>query len=249
MDDFLIGSYIKNTQIRPRSDIDIFVVLDSHYYTEQGMDTPRKVFGLLLRNLRKTYPNSKIRSDGQAVTIEQSGRFKIDVIPAYLTSSNAYIIPNQRGQTWIPCNPKSHVKYLTDWNQTLNGRLKPLIKMVKVWSKLHEVSIKSFHLELLVTEAFKSLTTGALNEICSNYPRALTHIFQQGCILIDNPFYDEMNERVDEYLNNGNLRTITWNKLQTATEISTRALHLQQLDRDMFALGQWRRLFKSYFPR
>lgn len=249
IDDFLIGSYVKNTQIKPRTDIDIFVVLDSSYWTDQGLDTPRKVFILLLRNLRKTYPSSKIRSDGQAITVQQSSGFKIDVIPAYATTSNTYIIPNQHGQTWIPCNPKNHIKYLTDWNQALSGKLKPLIKMVKCWSKVHEVPAKSFHIELLVVEAFKSLTPEAIKEVCSSYPRAITHIFQQACILIDDPFYDEVNERVDLYLDKGTLRTIIWRKLQVAAEYSTRAWHLQKLGRESAANSVWRKLFKYYCPR
>lgn len=249
IDDFLIGSYVKNTQIKPRTDIDIFVVLDSSYLTEKKIDTPRKIFVLLLRNLRKTYPSSNMRSDGQGITIQQSGGFKIDVIPAYTTESNTYIIPNQQGQTWTSCNPKIHIKYLTDWNEILSGKLKPLIKMVKCWSKVHEVPVKSFHIELLVVEAFKSLKPEAVQEICSSYPRAITHIFQQGCILIDNPFYDEVHERVDAYLDKGNLRTIIWKKLRVAAEYSTLAWHLQQMGREPAANNVWRRLFKHYFPK
>ena len=249
IDDYLIGSYVKNTQIKPRSDIDIFVVLDRSYWIDQGLDTPRKVFRLLLRNLRKTYPASKIRSVGQAITIQQSSGFKIDVIPAYAKDSSTYIIPNQHGQTWISCNPKIHIKYLTDWNQTLDGKLKPLIKMVKCWSKLHEVPFKSFHIELLVVEAFRSLTPEAIKDVCSSYPRAITHIFQQGCILIDDPFYDEMNERVDVYLDRGSLRTKIWRKLQIAAEYSTRAWHFQELGRELAANRAWRKLFKYYFPQ
>ena len=224
-------------------------MLNNSYWTDEKLDTPRKIFVLLLRNLRATYPTSKIRSDGQAVTIQQSGGFKIDVIPAYSIDSNTYMIPNQRGQTWIQCNPQTHISYLTDWNQTINGKLKPLIKMVKCWVKVHEVPIKSFHIELLVVEAFKLLTPNAINEISSSYPRAITHIFQQGCILIDEPFHDELNERVDMYLDKGNLRTVIWRKFQIAAEHSTRAWHLEKMGRNSAANSSWRKLFKFYFPK
>lgn len=249
VDDFLIGSYVKNTQIKPRTDIDVFFVLNSSYWTDDKLDTPRKVFMLLLRNLRTTYPASKIRSDGQAVTIQQSNGFKIDVIPAYSFNSNTYIIPNQHGQTWIQCNPLIHIGYLTDWNKQINGKLKPLIKMVKCWAKVNEVPIKSFHLELLVVEAFKMLTSNALNEVSSSLSRATTHIFQQGCTLIDKPFYDEVGERVDLYLDKGNLRTMIWKKFQIATEHSTRAWHLENKGKHMAANSSWRKLFKFYFPK
>jgi hypothetical protein len=227
-DDYLIGSYVKNTQIWPRTDIDIFMVLDNAYLTIRHEDTPRKVFGLFLRNLRRIYPKTTIRSDGQAVTIQQAGGFRIDVIPAYETASNTYIIPNQHGQTWIRCNPKVHISYLIEWNKALGGKLKPIIKMAKCWAKMNEVPIRSFHLELLVVEAFKPLTQDAIDDVCSSYSRAMTQVFQQGCILIDNPFYDEMHERVDEYLDTGNLRKVTWAKFQHAATTSTRALHIEK---------------------
>lgn len=248
-DDFLIGSYVKNTQIRPRSDIDIFVVLDNSYYIEQTLDTPRKVFSLLLRSLRKTYPLSKIRSDGEAITFQRSRGFNMDIIPSYATNSNEYIIPKQQGQTWISCNPKLHIEHLTHWNKTLNGALKPLIKMTKCWAKVNDVKIKSFHLELLIIEAFRSLSVESQLELCSSYPRAITHIFQQGCILIDEPFYDEVHKRVDTYLDKGNQRTITWNQFRVAADHSTRAWHLQKLKREPMANVYWRKIFKTYSPK
>jgi predicted nucleotidyltransferase len=246
-DDFLIGSYVKNTQIIPRSDIDIFIVLDNSYLVDQKLDTPRKVFRFLLKNLRQTYRLSILRSDGQAITIMQSRNFKIDVIPAYSINSNTYIIPNQHGQTWIQCNPRVHIEYLTNWNQSLGGKLKPLIKMVKCWSKIHQVPIKSFHLELLVVDAFKSISPEARAGLCSSYPRALTHIFQQGCLLIDEPFYDEVGERVDQYLEKGLLRQRVWVKLKEAAERSIIAWHFQKLGRNIRANKSWRILFGHYF--
>jgi hypothetical protein len=58
-----------------------------------------------------------------------------------------------------------------------------------------------------------------------------------------------MNERVDGYLDKGNLRTVVWKKLQTAAEYSTRAIHFQKSGKERFAIGVWRGLFKFYFPK
>src|SRR4051794_5820563 len=68
LDDFLTGSYMRNTMIAPLSgaDIDIFFALSSDYFKADGqqyiLDKVRDV-------LKKTYKTPQISRNGQAVTI------------------------------------------------------------------------------------------------------------------------------------------------------------------------------------
>lgn len=81
IDDFLTGSYMRNTMIAPldETDVDIFVVLDTQYYRRDGqafiLDKVKDV-------LKATYKTSQINRDGQAVTISFSD-FNVDVVPAF----------------------------------------------------------------------------------------------------------------------------------------------------------------------
>jgi len=64
VDDFLTGSYMRNTMIAPlnEADVDIFVVLDNQYYRRDGqafiLDKVKDV-------LKETYKTSQINRDGQ----------------------------------------------------------------------------------------------------------------------------------------------------------------------------------------
>jgi len=248
VEDFLIGSYVKQTQIRPTTDIDIFIVLDSSYWIDQEIQTPRKLFLLLLRNLRHTYPRTAIRKDGQAIKINFRDMFTVDVVPAFKSSEDSYIIPNQKTQSWISCNPKSHIDFLTDINNKMRMTLKPLIKMIKCWGVRHEVKIKSFHLELLVASSMLNASDNQRDQIITSYPFALLNFFHYAGHSIDEPIYDEVNERVDSYLDKGNLRLVLWQKLMHALHKAHQAWHSQKLNNQRRAIVIWKQLFGSYFP-
>ncbi len=248
IDDFLIGSYVKQTQIRPTTDIDIFVVLDSSYWTYQNIQTPRKLFILLSRNLRLTYPRTAIRRDGQAIKLDFRDRFTVDLVPAFKSSDNSYIIPDQKTQRWISCNPKEHINFLTDINNKMRMTLKPLIKMIKCWAMGHEVKIKSFHLELLVAYSMLNISDIERDKIVASYPFALLNFFHYAGHSIDEPIYDEVNERVDSYLDKGNLRLVLWRKLMHALQKAHQAWHFQKMNNPRRAIVHWKQLFGSYFP-
>ncbi len=248
IEDFLIGSYVKQTQIRPTTDIDIFVVLDSSYWTDQNIQTPRKLFTLLLRNLRLTYPRTAIRKDGQAIKLNFRDMFTVDLVPAFKSPDDSYIIPDQKTQSWISCNPKEHIKFLTGINNKMRMSLKPLIKMIKCWNMRHEVKIKSFHLELLVASSMLNTADIERDKIIASYPFALLNFFHYAGHSIDEPIYDEVNERVDSYLDKGNLRRIAWRKLMYALQKAHEAWYFQKRSNQVRAIASWKQLFGSYFP-
>src|SRR5690349_16114242 len=68
VDDFLTGSYKRNTMIAPlaEADVDIFMVLDSKYYEPNGQ---ANLLDRVKRVLKNTYKTPEISKNGQAVTI------------------------------------------------------------------------------------------------------------------------------------------------------------------------------------
>ena len=247
VDDFLMGSYIKQTQIKPKTDIDLFLVLAPSYWRENNLQKPRDVLSFVFRQLRKTYPRSTMRLDGQAVTLIFKDGFKFDVVPAF-KAKDFYMIPSVKPPSWIHCNPKVHIDHLTEMNQTLNQMFKPLIKMVKCWKFTKSSSLKSFHIELLASRAFSKLSTAMRDDLVSGYPRALAFFFQQTCNLIDQPMTDEVNRRIDEYLDVEDLREKTWIKLSHAANVSAEACHYQAVGRHRKACVLWRTIFGQFFP-
>ncbi len=149
LDSFLTGSYIRNTMIAPLSeaDIDVFVVLHHSYYNQHH---PAVVLDKVRNVLLKTYTKTpKISRNGQAVTITFDD-FIVDVVPAFNRTGGGYLIPNSAEGTWISTNPKVHIDLLNTQNTYHNGKLVPLIKMVKRWNKFINQPFVSFYLELMV---------------------------------------------------------------------------------------------------
>ena len=248
-DDFLIGSYAKQTQIRPTTDIDIFIVLDSSYWINENIQLPRKLLILLFRNIKRTYPRTKIRNDGQAITLKYQDMFNVDVVPAFKSTENTYIIPNLKTQSWITCNPKSQMDFLTDINNKMRMTLKPLIKMVKCWNLRYKVNIKSFHLELLVASSVVNISDNEREQFISSYPFALLNFFHYACHSINDPMYDEVHERIDSYLDKGDLRRIVWKKLLYALQKAHEAWNFQKRNNQVRAIVSWKQLFGYYFPK
>lgn len=247
-DDFLTGSYIKQTQIKPKTDIDLFLVLNAAYWHEKKLQKPRDVLSFVFRQLRKTYPRSTMRVDGQAVALVFQDGFKFDVVPAFKGNGDYFIIPSVKPPEWIPCNPKKHIDLLAKMNQELNQTLKPLIKMVKCWKVAKAASLRCFHIELMVARAFSNLSDAMRADLVSGYPRSLAFFFQQACNLVDESMTDEVNRRIDEYLNVGELREQTWLKLAHAAKVATEACHYQTVGRQRRACALWKTVFGQFFP-
>jgi hypothetical protein len=110
--DFLFGSAIRGTQIKPFDDIDLMLVLDGstlvateagqnmgpahgtgkmsnplllpQYLDEKGQVSSQKVLARIREVLAETYSRSDIRKDGQAINVwMDTYGFGIDVVPAF----------------------------------------------------------------------------------------------------------------------------------------------------------------------
>jgi predicted nucleotidyltransferase len=248
VDDFLTGSYVRQTQIRPASDIDLFVVWDPAYW-DRGVQQPRQVLTLLLRSLRKTYPFSTMRKDGQAVTVAFKDRMKFDVVPAYSLRSGNYIIPNvDKGEPWIQCNPKAHIEAFTAANKRAEGRLKPLIKIVKAWRANAQSSVRSFHLELMVAKCFSLIQPATLQYLLGDYTRAACYTFHELMFRVQEATVDEVNRRVDTYLDLGSSRSTAWEKLRAASHLAESAYRAAAMGQNARARILWKRVFGEHFP-
>ena len=144
---FLTGSYIKNTMIRPPNDVDIFVLIN-HSYSEI---TPNAVLSKLKHHLSTSYPNSTIRQDKPCIVLDLSHcKFELTpAIPVYQHNDSDYYIPLQGANDWLYVeSPRLLEERLTNANQSLNGMLVPLIKMMKACKRHNNITDKkSFEME------------------------------------------------------------------------------------------------------
>jgi hypothetical protein len=158
VDDFLTGSYRRQTLIRPlsRADVDVVVVLDRGY-RKSG---PCAVLDLVKKALLAEYMRgTKISRNGQAVTITFTD-FIVDVVPAFVRpwwstwDEESWDICDSGSDRWIVTNPKRHVEISSKANALHDGELVPRIKQLKAWNRTAGTPLHSFHLEVLAWSIF-----------------------------------------------------------------------------------------------
>lgn len=147
----LVGSYGKNTEIAPPSDIDILFVLPLTVYARFSSRTGNVQSQLLQEVkgvLEATFPTTRIRGDGQIVSVPFV-TFAVEVLPAFENSGGYYTHPDANGGgRWRATNPLAEMTALTQSNTATGGKTIHLVKLAKAWKGARSVNINSFVLEL-----------------------------------------------------------------------------------------------------
>ena len=159
---YLVGSYGKNTAIRPPSDIDILFIMPSHlwskyngYYTSNGQS---KLLQDVKNVLKQKYSSTDIRGDGQVVSVRFTS-YAVEVVPAFSTDYQYFKFPDTKdGGSWRDTDPKAEKSALSASNGTTKGNTIRLIKMLKAWKRVCNVPISSFAFELTVVDFLSTYT-------------------------------------------------------------------------------------------
>jgi len=247
-DDFLTGSYIRNTLIAPLSeaDVDVFVVLHTdyfHHYNGGKNGGQAGLLDLVKRTLRKTYTRTPdISRNGQAVTIRFED-FLVDIVPAFNRQGGGYLIPNSLTGTWISTDPKKHVEVFSDANAAHDGTLIPLIKMIKAWNKTSGQHFRSFHLEVLTLRIFQNVTI-------SDFPSGMRYFFDKARqqMTYTTPDPSGYGGDVGSYISTQGQITEAVGKLQTAYEGAVKAEDYERRGFTTNAIAHWKTIFGDYLP-
>jgi len=245
---FLTGSYARSTMISPlsRADIDVFCVLDTDYFYRfsNHVGGPASLLDHTKETLLKTYTNTpSISRNGQAVTVRFTD-FVIDVVVAFYRKDGGYIIPNSITNSWLSTDPKRHVALFSAANQSHNGSLVPIIKMLKSWNRSHGSFFRSFHLEVLALQIFS-------NVAISDFPSGVRYFFDKArdAVKNTNPDPAGFGDDVGKYIDTQSKVGDALHNMQSALNIALRAEEYNLGNRNRDAIEQWRRLFPDHFPR
>lgn len=156
----VIGSAGRKTLIRPVEDIDVFCVFDGR----QVWPTYQFNSAQLLYRVREAltgYSVKTVGARGQAVRLFYNNGPNVDITPAFqaldwLGRPNGYFIPRGDGK-WQKTDPYAHESFMARRNQELDYHLKPLVRLLKRWNRVHSARLRSFHLEVIVQETFGKL--------------------------------------------------------------------------------------------
>jgi len=151
----LVGSWGKDTRIRPPRDIDILFVLPFSVHRRYESRTGNKQSQLLQEVkevLEKTYTSTRMRADDQVVVVPFES-YAVEVVPAFALQSGEYwICDTSGGGRYETTDPNAEQAAIKDSDANSSGNTCRLIKMLKKWQAHCSVPIKSFWIELLAIE-------------------------------------------------------------------------------------------------
>ncbi|MGX5843693.1 SMODS domain-containing nucleotidyltransferase [Mesorhizobium sp. ArgA1] len=152
-DDFLAGSYSRDTAIRPgivnakyfRPDVDVFIWL-----RYSPASDPDRVLIDLRDALRESYDVQRMNKRSIRVA---TASVDVDVVPL-IHSGNGFKVPDREVEEWRQTNPLMHNAWSAEVNTEFEGRFKPFVKLVKWWRRQTQSARrpKGFALEILAAE-------------------------------------------------------------------------------------------------
>ncbi|MDQ7806257.1 CBASS oligonucleotide cyclase [Amycolatopsis sp. A133] len=238
-DDFLTGSYRRDTKTKKLKDIDIFVVLDADG-TQAGFrnQSPIQVINALETLLRQKW--SGAARDGMAIVVPygpDDDVMSIDVVPAFKRAEGGYYIPNPSAANWLATNPKRHHELSIDKNADCDGKYVPFVKMIKgINRELGEPVSPSFLLEVMAQSLVKPPIGRYQDEIVLFLATAAERVSDQW------PDPAGLGGDVNAVMNMTQKLTAA-SALNQARTIAERAVDLEDDGQDRAAYDEWKKLF------
>jgi hypothetical protein len=147
----LVGSYGKDTETRPPSDVDILFEMPWAVYTritQQSGNVQSRLLQEVKSVLVVAFPTTRMKADGQVILVPFS-TYAVEVLPVFKLSTDRYWHADTNGGgSWRTTDPRSEKAALVSSNASTGGKTTHLIKLAKAWKATRGVGIKSFVLEL-----------------------------------------------------------------------------------------------------
>lgn len=248
-DDFLTGSYRRDTKTKPLADVDVFILLSDVGEQDDPNDVLKRVHDVLVDK----YGASRVKSDRPVVLVDFGPEnpdpddkvMSIEVVPAFAADDH-YRIADPTKSGWMSTDPRLHATLATDANKAFSNQWKPMVKMVKAWNRnLAEPVAPSFLIEVMALKLIRGNWTGA-------YPRELRAFFAAAAERIDEPWPDPagLGSPVSDQLH---LDTYAFDAARTALRDAERqcgeAIRLEQTSGSGAANDAWQRLFGPIFAK
>jgi hypothetical protein len=256
----VIGSYGRGTVIRRERDIDVMVVLAAKPYEARFRGSSQTDVLYWLRNaLKAEYPNTKVSTRKVALCLDLGAGFGVDLIPVFdvaevaalhllfrflgaPSGAKGFYLPNGRGG-WHKTNPPFHQNLMSDADTRLNGKLKPLVRLMKLWNLREHGRVRSFHLEMMVERAWHN------QKQIPALPLAMAATLEGVARLAGQSFSDPWSDggRLDDYLDATRRRTVV-KSLQDDAQKARKALEFARAGNEAAALERWSVIFGHDFP-
>lgn len=149
---FPIGSWGKQTQVRPPRDVDIMFLLPAHVFHRFQGRVGNKQSQLLQEVkdvLDATYSSTRLRADGQVIIVPFNST-AIEVAVGFRCNDGSVIIcDTNNGGFYKSSTAEAEAAELNYADANYNGNVRALIRMLKQWQRECNVPLKSFQIERL----------------------------------------------------------------------------------------------------
>jgi Second Messenger Oligonucleotide or Dinucleotide Synthetase domain len=244
-EDFLTGSYRRDTKTKKLKDVDIFVVIDDN--GPQGIyrdRRPGEILDALLDLLQVKWPDAY--RDGMAIVIPYGPDDEImsmEVVPAFHRTGGSYHIPNPDAGNWIATDPDKHREASTAKNKECDEKYVPFVKMIKAINReLGEPVSPSFLLEVMAM--------GIVKPPFGRYQDEIVFFLATAADQIHDPWPDPagIGPDVNSIMGTAD-KNAAADALRAALAIAETAVDLEDDGQERAAVEQWRTLFGNRMPR
>lgn len=236
----IIGSASRGTLIRPLDDIDVMAVFsDENDVYEDSYANDSHAFISRIRDvLGENFTDTIVGTRGQAVRLFYKTGPHVDIAPVFQSNGGGYFLPDGSGG-WITTDPDAQATWFNEQDERLGSHLKHLVRILKRWNNEHSKHFHSYHLEVMVAEAFTSLN--------GNSREAMTKFFEvaQWSLDADDPAGHSGNLAL--YLTRDERASLV-RRLQSAHERAANALDAENNGDHEEAIRLWRIELGDEFP-
>lgn len=242
-----VGSYGRNTEIWT-SDIDIIVILPYEVYARVNK-TSGNIQSYLLQEvkniLKKTYPSSFIKADGQVIGINFSDGISFEIVPTFLNCDQiSYTYPDtNNGGSWQVTNPKAEINAMNELNKSTKNNLKFLCRIIRAWKQNCNVDISGI---LIDTLAYNFIKNWKYNDKSFLYYDFMTRDFFE--------YLKNLNQSQTYWLAPGSNKKVYKNsnfqsKASTAYQNAIGAIDAMNNKYYFTAKSKWRNIYGTKFPQ
>lgn len=245
---FMIGSWAKDTCIRPPRDVDMYYVLPIEVYRRyeayaSGVNKQSALLQEVKNKLLTSYPRSVIRGDGPIVLADFHGH-TVEIAPAFLYDQAAFsylVCDTKNGGRYLTTKPFHEVDAVNYADATTHNNARPLIRMLKCWQAYCAVPIRSFYLELLAID------------FLGQWPYNEHGMFYYDWMCRD--FFKWMTSRANTALIAPGTHEIMWigeawkTRAESAYKRAEKACDLEHTNNMIDAGYEWQKIFGNDVPR
>lgn len=244
-DDFLTGSYRRETKTKKLKDVDIFVVIDPAGPQADLRDKDPSIVLEELRKLLKT-KYSDVVADGFACTVKLGKDEEVasfDVVPAFKRKGGGWEIPDAERSDWISTNPKTHHEQSSKKNGQCADKFVPFVKMIKGINRNFDEPINPSYLLEVMAQGLVSTPFG-------RYQDEVTWFLASAAERVTEDWPDPA--KIGPTVNGTMSLAERHYAAETLTEwqrIAEKAVRLEDAGEERAAVDEWKKLFGWRMPR